>query len=57
MPDVVTQDLVCGNNFNIDQVSNMTDNDRLESPEVSYTSFGIGAGIGARRSVVLATSR
>lgn len=43
MPDAVSQVLGCGNNFNIDQVSNLTDNDRLESPSVSYSNAGLAA--------------
>ena len=43
MPDAVSQVLGCGNNFNIDQVSNLTDNDRAESSSVSYNNAGIAA--------------
>jgi hypothetical protein len=41
MPDVVSQTLGTGNNFNIDQVSNLTDNDKIDSPTVSYSNGGI----------------
>jgi hypothetical protein len=43
MPDVVSQSVECGNNFNIDQVSNLTDNDTLAHPSVSYNNAGIEA--------------
>jgi hypothetical protein len=48
MPDVVSQTLDKGNNFNIDQVSNLTDNDDVYRPSVSYENGGIeGCGCGA----------
>jgi hypothetical protein len=41
MPDVVSQTVSCGNNFNIDQVNNITDNDKLYNPSVSYNAGGL----------------
>ena len=41
MPDVVTQSLTTGNQFNLDQINNLTDNDSLSSATVSYTAGGL----------------
>ncbi len=41
MPDVVSQTVESGNNFNIDQVNNLTDNDKLYNPSVSYSAGGL----------------
>jgi hypothetical protein len=43
MPDVVNQSVMNGNNFNIDQVSNLTDNDTVNDPDVSYSSGGLSS--------------
>lgn len=44
MPDVVNQTAPSGNNFNIDQVNNLTDNDRLHNPTVAYSGGGSDGG-------------
>lgn len=41
MPDVVYQSVSTGNAFNLDQVNNLTDNDVLSSPSVSYSAGGL----------------
>ena len=41
MPDVVSQATHNGNNFNIDQINNLTDNDTLHDPSVSYSAGGL----------------
>ena len=41
MPDVVWQSVTTGNAFNLDQVNNLTDNDTLSSPNVSYNAGGL----------------
>ena len=41
MPDVVSQAVESGNNFNIDQVSNLNDQDTLIKPSVSYSAGGL----------------
>ena len=41
MPDAVNQSTYNGNNFNIDQVNNLTDNDHLSDPSVSYDGSGV----------------
>jgi hypothetical protein len=44
MPDAVNQSVMNGNNFNIDQVSNLTDNDTISDPDVRYSSGGLSDG-------------
>ena len=41
MPDAVNQSTVNGNNFNLDQVSNLQDNDTLNNPTVSFNGSGV----------------
>lgn len=43
MPDVVSQLTTTGSNFNLDQVSNLTDNDSLCGASVSYAAGGLDA--------------
>jgi len=40
MPDVVYQTMGNGNQFNIDQVNNLVDNDTLNNPSVSFSGSG-----------------
>jgi hypothetical protein len=41
MPDAVSQTVTNGNAFNIDQVSNLTDNDTLSNPTVTFNGGGV----------------
>jgi hypothetical protein len=41
MPDVVNQSTYNGNNFNIDQVNNLADNDSIHGASVSYSAGGL----------------
>ncbi|WP_244560172.1 hypothetical protein [Bosea sp. TND4EK4] len=41
MPDVVSQSVTNGNAFNLDQVSNLTDNDSLSNPSVAFNAGGV----------------
>ncbi len=45
MPDVVNQTMGNGNQFNIDQVNNLVDNDTLGSPNVTFNGGGGGGGL------------
>ena len=43
MPDVVNQTMNNGNQFNIDQVNNLVDNDTLNNPSVNFNAGGGGS--------------